>query len=454
MNYLKISFIFLLTSFSFLGLALANSGPAYWDGYPGSDIMVIDHDNPIIVEGEELIFDFSRDGTVNGRVTATYQMFNPTDVEQSVQMVFPFVEDLLEFSSNNILVTSDQKNVAYEVFVGDTVYPGDQKNQYEFEKILNGITNIEYEGKHFSSDDIGTLYSINMKMEPDQSIIFRVFFQYNMEKSKVLVNGFNGYGYSDQTMEVSAWSSGEALELFVLGDDVDFTIHAYMDEDRKGETEFKDYIVLSEDLTIEDYLLSLIEKRVDHFDDNISETQLYNFYGKSLDETFTEMSGFSSEQELLSRAYEDRILSLVYTVDFPPNSRQEVSVSYGTNGTMDMTKTPTPLYTFDYIVNPAKNWHDFKDFELTIVTPDEAPFIVSSSIDLMKKDHHVYQVSLDQLPEEDLSFTLYVEEDVTFLDKGSEKRGNQFMVYAATFALILMIFALRRILYPLRKRIS
>jgi len=93
---------------------------------------------------------------------------------------------------------------------------------------------------------------------------------------------------------------------------------------------------------------------------------------------------------------------------------------------MDKTKTVDPLYTFDYILNPAKNWKDFKNLNIEIITPQEAPYIVKSSVDLIKGENKVYTATLAALPEEDLSFTLYADKKITLLDKTVGNLQNSF----------------------------
>jgi len=77
-----------------------------------------------------------------------------------------------------------------------------------------------------------------------------------------------------------------------------------------------------------------------------------------------------------------RIFSIIYTVGFPANSEKEMSVSYNTSGTMDARETVKPLYSFDYILNPAKSWSDFKNLKVKIITPEEVPYVAESSIEL------------------------------------------------------------------------
>lgn len=171
-----------------------------------------------------------------------------------------------------------------------------------------------------------------------------------------------------------------------------------------------------------------------------SETQLYNVYAKALDTYFT--SGFSSENDLLDHETHQRILTLVYNVEFAPNSQRKVSVSYNTSGTMDRTQTIEPLYSFDYILNPARNWSDFKNLNIEIIPPQRAPHIVESNIEFTRGQDNTYTASLAQLPEDDLSFTLYAHEKITLLDKvqGSLNRGLGYPMYLAPPLIGALIF--------------
>ena len=117
----SIALIFLVFS---CASAFANSGPVFWQGYPSSEIMSIENDSPIEVKKENLVFDFSDDGSgfaVDGKVTATYEMVNATDEPQSVQMAFPFVGTLNNILPNGITITADDSAVSYDVYIGDAV---------------------------------------------------------------------------------------------------------------------------------------------------------------------------------------------------------------------------------------------------------------------------------------------------------------------------------------------
>ena len=111
-----------LSSFS---LVLANSGPVYWQGYPSSDIMTIDKNSPIEVKSENLTFDFSDKNndsySIKANVKAEYDMTNPTNEANSVKMAFPFVERLNNLNFDDIKITTDGKELPYEVYLGKSI---------------------------------------------------------------------------------------------------------------------------------------------------------------------------------------------------------------------------------------------------------------------------------------------------------------------------------------------
>jgi len=139
---------------------------------------------------------------------------------------------------------------------------------------------------------------------------------------------------------------------------------------------------------------------------------------------------------------------LVYTVEFPENSKKEVSVSYRASGTMDKRKTVEPLYSFDYILNPAKNWSDFKNLDIKVIAPQEAPYIVKSNIEFEKKENNVYTTTLTELPSKDLSFTLYQDDKITLLNKFRGSLNNSFgyftplVIYGVVFLIIGVIIVI------------
>jgi hypothetical protein len=83
----------------------------------------------------------------------------------------------------------------------------------------------------------------------------------------------------------------------------------------------------------------------------------------------------------------------------------------------DRKDTVDPLHTFEYLLNPAASWGDFKDLNVEIIPPSDSPYIIESSLQLNRNQDGSYIGKFDSLPEDDFTFTLYSKEKVTFIDK-------------------------------------
>lgn len=458
--------LFFAVMFSCYIIAFANSGPVFWKGYPSSDIMSIDPDSKISVKGENLVFDFSDSDdshyTISGKVTAAYDMVNTTGEQKSVQMAFPFVGKLDSLSLEDIVITAGGSPLSYDIYLGDVVnshgnpFIEDRSADYDFRTIVGGITNEPYKGKNFSGNEMGKLYTIEVTPKAEQGVNFAVDFNLNHEKTKILVYGFNGYERDDEKSRITAWCyKPEVLEVFVLGEDIEFNINGYVDGELKKKTDQFTYNISTVELNFKDYLMEYVKKHTNIKNSGlVSETQLYNLYAKALDKFFTANLGYCSEYDLIAQENFERIMTLVYTVDFPPNSEREVSISYRASGTMDKTKTKEPLYTFDYILNPAKNWSGFKNLNIKIIPPLTAPYIIDSSIEF-ERNENTYTAALDNLPKEDLSFTLYKNEKITLKDKVEGNLQSNFRYFTPIvkgITIILIIIGIIITIAVVRRR--
>ncbi|HPL53959.1 MAG TPA: hypothetical protein PLW11_07435 [Bacillota bacterium] len=448
----KISFAFLLLCLPYM--VFGNSGPVYWQGYPSAEILSIEGDTPIAVKKENLIFDFSGQGnnnyTISGKVTAAYDMVNPTNEAKSVQMAFPFVGSFKDFSRNDIVITAGGSVLPYDIYIGDVVDShGDprvkeKEASFDFAGIVSTITNELYNGSNFANDEKGKLYTIEVAPEANQRINIAIDFNFDFRKTKVFTNGFNSYEGDGEKIRIASWcDKPEVLEIFVLGEEINLEINAFTDGELSKKTDLYSYQVSEQEAEVKSYLMKFVKNntRVNN-DSGISETQLYNLYAGALDRYLTRNMGYSSEHDLMAQEYYERIFTLVYTVEFPPDSEKGVSVSYKASGTMDKRETAKPLYTFDYILNPAENWSDFKNLNVQIIPPKEAPYIVKSSIEFKKGENGSYTAAMEDLPERDLSFTLYENKKITLLDKVAGSLHKRFgYLYPLVIGIIALVAA-------------
>lgn len=438
-------------------LAFANSGPVYIEGYPSYEVMAVDKECPIRVGSEKLTFDLTDNDsykmTVWGKVQASYVMENPTERDISVKMAFPFVSRIDDLISNDIEITADGVKLDYEIFIGDVVNsygdPSEEESSADlsFEKIVGSITEEPYKAENFTATEKGKLYLINVKPTADERINFAVSFSFDKNRSKVLINGFNRYERQSSHVRIASWCyEPQTLEIFVLGEDIDFDIEVYSDGELSEKTENYSYEIKTEEVELKSYLLQIAEEyrqeylRMRGIPEsailNFTENKIYNLFGRALDRALNANEGYSSWEDIVSQNYFERIFTLVYNVDFPAKSKKNVTVSYKAAATMDKRRTREPVYTLNYILNPARYWAGFGNLDIEIITPEEAPFILDSSIEFYKVQDRLYRAHLDSLPQNDLTFSVYEKEKITVLDRVF---SNPYTFYFSAIILLIVL---------------
>lgn len=428
--------VVLICVFLFKIIAYANSAPIYMPDYPSIGIFTVDENTPIQVLKENLLFDFTEedDNTYSpkAKVSAAYEMQNSSNEDISVHMAFPFIEKFSEFSPDDIIITADNEIISYDVYLGDVIknsgnsFQDPENTDLNIEQIIKSITDKKYMANNFKENETGKLYRFNVS-SVDDKMNFAVSFDFNHEKTKIILNGFNRFERKDEDSIRIASSVGEeeTMEIYVLGEDVNFDIKGYTSGNLEEETDKFEYEKTTEEIDVETYLKNYadyyLNKYIDSYENitsgSISEIQLYNLYAESLDEYLDKNLGVCTEEDIMSQTWSSRIITLVYSVDFPQNSKKEIGVSYKTKGTMDRRETVEPQFIYDYILNSASNWKNFNNLNIKIITPTEAPYIINSSIELNKEDNNVYTAYSEELPEEDFFFTLYSREKITLLDR-------------------------------------
>lgn len=446
MNKKNLLLYILILIISLTTIAHANSGPTYWRGSPSLDILAIDENSPIEVKSEELVFDFSKDEYINrgsynitGLVTATYKMSNPTDNNENVKMAFPFVSTNSNFNLEEIKIKADGSDIPFEVYIGDILDKGGrqtddaQEDKIDFDTIVSSISNKVYSPKYFDLDEVGILYTYEVKAIGEDNIKVAIEYnKYDYEKTKVISKGFNGYQENNNEVKITSWiSDNGTLEVFLLGEEIDLNISGFTNGELDQETDRYSYELIKKELSIRDYMINQVEIYEDYvqYKNYLAENQQFNFYAKTLDEMIGNNVVNLWMDELFLSDSRDRIFVLLYDVEFLPHSLKDISVNYFATSTMDTRKTKEPLHSFEYLLNPAGNWADFNDLNIEIIPPQEHPYIIDSSVKLVRYEDGIYTGNFESLPKEDLSFTLYSKEEITFMDKVERK------IYGFRFAL-------------------
>jgi len=446
-------YLLILTSHSF-----ANSLPVYWQGYPSFEVLTLDSNSPIEVKHEHLIFDISEfdklEHTITGRVTATYEMFNPTDENLTVQMAFPFISKVYNFSKEDISISAGNENIPFDIFLGEPVgsYGAavDQEDiSFDFSEVASAITAGPYHGKNFSETDEGILYTFEVVPENNEMVYFSVGLdEIDINRTKIVTDGFNSIEAGQNYIKVSGWCHEKTgFEIFVLGSDADFRIEGYTDGSHKQKTDNFTYTIFRKTLNVKVFIEDMVEKERAESDiinsTGIDMSQIYRMYISAMDEALSANS-FITYNDLVGEFYVNRLIILLYNVQFPASSGKTVSVGYKALGTMDSRNTGSPLYTFSYLLTPAKYWAAFNNLDIEIITPSQAPHIVQSNIELEKTSPGHYTASLASLPEKDLYFTIHADSKINIQNRAYSYRAIHGVLSnpLVLVALMLVLFLL------------
>ncbi len=135
----------------------------------------------------------------------------------------------------------------------------------------------------------------------------------------------------------------------------------------------------------------------------------------SIDKLVDNLNELSNEAEAIN---DDNIFLYLFEVDFEGNSTNELEISYPMKATMDRSESRDYINTFAYLLHPAENFQGFGELDIRIELNESAPYILDASIPLSKVEDEqgVYEASLSGLPEDDLVFSTYPREEITWWD--------------------------------------
>lgn len=441
--------------FLFPAAVSANSGPVRWNGPPSYSVSPLG-DCPVTVEREELSFDFSAgikaDWSPGALVTASYTMKNPTSGPLSVQMAFPMIAGLSDLPRmEGVRITADGGDLPYRISVGEAQSMGADSREYfsgdgelvetalpAFDEILKGVSEGPAAPGRLSGE--GTLYRFSCA----QNNLLKVRLSARGESAAILTTGIDGYSRSgsDLLLEGRAEPDG-GMAVLVFGDVSGPDAKAYTED---GEKESGAAVRTGESKQDAASFLREKLKQSEAYRAYPSEEFLAALTGAAVlaAEGSAENGVAFGDGELYDFLAQNRILVLTYEVQFPANGARRVSVQYPTSGAMNAEQTASPVYTYGYLLSPAKNWAAFRDLTVRIVPPKEAPFVVKSSIPLSGAAGGAYEAKLASLPEKDLTFSLY--ESAALSPKGGAGTAWKILaVLAAAAALIAGRFLSARV---------
>lgn len=387
--------------------ASANSGPEVMEQSPSLSLTPL-ADCPITVAKENLTFDFSAGGSggfsPQAQVTAAYSMRNPTAKETKVQMAFPLIASLDDLSKmDGIRISGDGKTIPFQIFIGQACAPaGVSHNYYDkdgglvktnlpsFDSILQSVSAHPADRKIVAGT--GRAYRITSEGKTGVSVS-------GGNGVYLLASDFNGYSSEKGSFTLTGTASDLAsLSFLTLGSGNPVIVPADAS------------IGLKIDPSAQDpgsYLRAFAEESAAYrsYPSEAFRDRLVSALEDGAEACFQNGNHVYGDAERYDFFNQNRILVLCYEADFPAESTREISVSYPMGGAMNLDSARKPIYSYGYLLNPAKGWKSFQNLSIRVTPPKNAPELIRSSLALKKTDDS-YTADFTGLPKDDLVFTL------------------------------------------------
>ena len=396
-----------------LPVASANSALMYWNGVNSSGASVVGEDCPVEVLSETLVFDVPEfpqtyyDGDYDfndykAKVTATYKLKNPADYAVDLRLAFPFgtvptyAADSAIVDGSLYAVTENGNKVGSKVrytLSGGDRWAGSFVTADAVARLKDEKTSFGVFGK--DAKVVKTEYTVGSETA---GFVLRMRFE-KIDGARVFPKNYSGYesgtGYEIYSMWVN---SGDRVEICCIGigDEPAVTFSATKDFNSDKSVDLE---IAQTDRT--EQTLDAFAQSVNPFSEG-SETDWFNIVAEALS-----LDRYSPYDDV-GRFVGDYVLCWYeYCLHFEAGEEKENSVSAPLFPSLDLTYVPT-VYTYDYLLSPAKGWADFGTLEIRINTPY---FVLDAEKKGFEKTEEGYVATFDSLPDGELRFSMSASEN-------------------------------------------
>lgn len=386
----------------------ANSGPSWWEGTTASGLTVTGTQCPILVEQEQLTFelgqfpleyyeDESAFVDYDGTVTAAYTFRNPTAADVTMELLFPFgvapqyaptgrmlphsyavtvngepVETVLRHSLSwgEFDMAEDAARLQDDFMVHPFYTPELPVTKYIYQP-----TGVEW----------GRLDVLRAKLRLDT----------DPDRTKYILEPGNSYETAqDHALVGSALRRGETVAVYVLGqvpeDPLEWTLYKG-GEQIDGTMECVD----TEQTTLKELLLSSWSA-----DLGVSEI---DWYHAAIDRMLRTECGYGYlEWSHLGDLPQSLMGWYQYELTIPAGGTVVNTVTAPMYPDIHTGWDP-PIYSYQYLLSPAKGWSDFGNLDIYVNTPF---YMTQCSQEGFGKTDEGYVLHLTGLPEGELEFVL------------------------------------------------
>ena len=403
--------------------AFANSAQTYFQGISPTGTMVIGEQSPIVVEQEQLTFDLQEFPlehyaeeeaylAYSGKVTAEYPFHNPADYDIRAKLAFPFGQTPDYGYSFN--PDTDQRVYApdgekYDVLVdGEPIestvrhtlfYRGEE---FQLEKDLPNLIDGYMEDDFFHFDLPVTKYTWEISGIDETFDAARLGFWWSGDETerKLLLMDQSGGENKEDKIAVTRWvENGDSIEVYVFGKPLEEEPE-WFSENGSENTPF-DYELTflgEETATYEEFVFADWEENA-----MVLRHDWYNAVTQNLKNCEWEYGILNSLEYAGQFLADDLLRWYEYEIFIPAGGTITNTVTAPIYPDLN-TRYEPPIYTYSYLLSPAKTWAEFGTLDIVVHTPY---YMTESGGDFsFEKTETGYQVSYDGLPDGELEFTL------------------------------------------------
>ncbi len=420
--------------------ASANSAQRFFEGTTASGTVVRGERSPIAVKHEQLTFRlncFPPDyyyadsaevvAEYDASVTASYTLYNPSDMTVTTQLLFPFgvrpsylASEAIDAMSHKYGITLDGAAVEYTV---RHTYKPLYNEQFELATDLARLRDSYTSDNFFRPDMTVTAYTWRVTGLDDGSDAVNIAFDLpkNASGIRILWPEQSGvHTQSDGDLRLSAWAQQlDTFTLYVIGGELD-TLPSWKCYQNGGCRDSETVpgsaaLVERTTMTLLELILNTDVTGVRPDGSAVSDVDWYNATIDMLSASFnygaTDSSPISS-QLLSNRLFANSLMCWYeYSITLEPGQTAVNEVTAPMYPAIDEGYTP-PTYTYSYLLSPASTWSSFGTLDVTIETPyyllDTEPHVstdTDATLPFTKTDTG-YSVSFSSLPDRELTFTL------------------------------------------------
>lgn len=402
----------LTAAVSFTPVVSANSAQMHWHGISSSGALILGEDCPVVVNSEKLVFDiphfpkeyYSEDDAdeieeYDAKVSATYEFENPADYDVNVRLAFPFGAVPDYFGSEKYLkskysVTVDGEDVDKKVRYtytnnrwSDGFITEEATVKLRDDKISSGWINGDVKVAKYTVKPSGASHEN-----------YTVCLEMNKRNDVKILGGFNYYSDKGDNIEYGNSVRNSISFSFCVVYAGDAPSFAY-----RAEYEGKEISCDIKEISITTRTLEEAAAESYPFEDE-SESAKIDWYNIIVD-FLSENDGLISRDPFALPQYfvPDCVMYWYeYDLNIPAGAKVVNTVTAPLFPAIDRSFNP-PVYNYNYLLSPAKDWADFGTLDIEVNTPY---FILGAEEKGFEKTETGYKLSFDSLPDGELSFNV------------------------------------------------